>query len=174
MTDHGFVVPPESHIIFLYFHGSLLDNWSNCFYSTTLTCLLCLQDHSLSHVQLFETMWTVAFQVPLPMDSSNKNTGADCHYPLQGMCLLLTQYYTVLIPISTVIMIMFLVYNMMCMLSCVQPFCDLMDCSQAGSSVHGIFQARILDWVAVSSSRGSSQPRDGTHVSCIGRWILYC
>ena len=34
MTDHGFVVPPESHIIFLYFHGSLLDNWSNCFYST--------------------------------------------------------------------------------------------------------------------------------------------
>ena len=95
------------------------------------------------------------FQVPLPMDFSNKNTGADCHYPLQGMCLLLTQYYTVLIPVSAVIMIMFLVYNMMCILSYVQPFCNLMDNSQAGSSVPGIFQARILDWVAISFSRRS-------------------
>ena len=42
-----------------------------------------------------------------------------------------------------------------------------------GSSVHGIFQARILEWVAISSSRGSSRPRDQTRVSCIGRWILY-
>ena len=43
--------------------------------------------------------------------------------------------------------------------------CDLMDCSPPGSSVHWIFQARILEWVAVPSSRGSSQPRDPTHVS---------
>ena len=48
MTDRGFVVPPESHIIFPYFHGSLLDIGSNCFYSTGLTYLLCLQDHSQS------------------------------------------------------------------------------------------------------------------------------
>ena len=42
-----------------------------------------------------------------------------------------------------------------------------------GSSVHGIFQARILEWVVISSSRGSSRPRDWTlvsWVSCIGRW----
>ena len=51
--------------------------------------------------------------------------------------------------------------------------CDPADCSPPGSSVHGIFQARILEWVAVSSSRGSSQPRDQTCVSCIGRQILY-
>ena len=38
--------------------------------------------------------------------------------------------------------------------------CDLMDCSPLGSSVHGIFQARILEWVAMPSSRGSSQPWD--------------
>ena len=47
--------------------------------------------------------------------------------------------------------------------------------SLPGFSIHGIFQARILEWVAVSSSRGSSQPRGGTHVSCvscIGREIL--
>ena len=52
---------------------------------------------------------------------------------------------------------------------------DLLDCSPPGPSVHGIIQARILEWVAISSSRGSSWPRDGTHVSCvfcIGRRIL--
>ena len=49
--------------------------------------------------------------------------------------------------------------------------CDPMDAS--GSSVHGISQARILEWVAISYSRGSSQSRNWTCVSCIGRWILY-
>ena len=47
------------------------------------------------------------------------------------------------------------------------PLCDPMDSSLTGSSVHGIFQARVLEWVAISFSRGSSQPRDQTHVSCI-------
>ena len=41
------------------------------------------------------------------------------------------------------------------------------DCSPPGSSVHGILQARILEWVAISFSRGSSRPRDWTQVSCI-------
>ena len=45
--------------------------------------------------------------------------------------------------------------------------CDPIDCSLPGFSVHGIFQARILEWVAVSFSRGSSQPRDWTQVSRI-------
>ena len=45
--------------------------------------------------------------------------------------------------------------------------CDLMDCNLPGSSVHGIFQARIMEWVAFPSSRGSSQPRDWTQVSHI-------
>ena len=40
-------------------------------------------------------------------------------------------------------------------------------------SVHGISQARILEWIAISSSRGSPRPSDQTCVSCIGRWILY-
>ena len=44
--------------------------------------------------------------------------------------------------------------------------CDPMDCSPPGSSVHGILQARILEWVAMSSSRGSSRPRDRTCISC--------
>ena len=41
------------------------------------------------------------------------------------------------------------------------------------SSVHGIFQERILEWVAISFSRGYSWPRGRTYVSCISRWILY-
>ena len=45
--------------------------------------------------------------------------------------------------------------------------CDPMDCSPPGSSIHGIFQARIWEWVAISFSRGSSQPRDQTWVSLI-------
>ena len=50
-------------------------------------------------------------------------------------------------------------------LSCLQP-CSPMDCSPFGSSVHGISQARILEWVTISSSRRSSRPRDWTWVSC--------
>ena len=45
--------------------------------------------------------------------------------------------------------------------------CDPMDCSLPGSSLHGILQARIQEWVAISFSRGSSRPRDRTQVSCI-------
>ena len=52
-----------------------------------------------------------------------------------------------------------------CVLSYVQFFCNPMDCSPSGSSLHGISQARILEWVAISSPRGTSQPRDWTHVS---------
>ena len=60
------------------------------------------------------------------------------------------------------------------MLSCAQ-LCPTL-CNPPGSSVHGIFQARILEQVAISYSRGSSQPMDQTwvsFVSCTGRWILY-
>ena len=66
--------------------------------------------------------------------------------------------------------------------ACVLPFqlcpalCDPMDYSLPGSFVHGIFQARIPERVAMASSRGSSWPRDWTHISCIsfiGRWFLY-
>ena len=58
--------------------------------------------------------------------------------------------------------------------SCLTLF-NPMDCSLPGSSVHGISQARILEWVAVPSSRGSSRPRDPSrisYVSCIGSWFF--
>ena len=55
--------------------------------------------------------------------------------------------------------------------SCLTP-CGPIGCSPPGSSVHGISQAGILEWVTISFSRGSSQPWDQTHVSWNGRWIL--
>ena len=47
------------------------------------------------------------------------------------------------------------------------PLCDPMNCSPPGSFVHGILQARVLEWIAISFSRGYSWPRDRTRVSCI-------
>ena len=52
--------------------------------------------------------------------------------------------------------------------------CNPVNYNPPGSSVHGISQARILEWYAISFCRGSSQPRDWTYISCIGRKILYC
>ena len=51
-----------------------------------------------------------------------------------------------------------------------------MDLSPPGSAVYRIFQARILEWVAMPSSKGSSSPKDENHISyisCIGSWVLY-
>ena len=58
------------------------------------------------------------------------------------------------------------------LLSRVRLLCDPTDCSPPGSSVHGILQARMLEWVAISFFKGSSRLRDGTHISCItGRFF---
>ena len=70
---------------------------------------------------------------------------------------------------------------MVCVCACecaqsVLALCDFMDCSPPGSSVYGIFQARILEWAAMPAFRVSSPPRDRTCISCvswIGRQILY-
>ena len=70
------------------------------------------------------------------------------------------------------------IFIYVCCLNCESVSCSVMsnsfamDCSPPGSSVHGILQARILEWIAISSSSGSSRPRDRTHISCIGRLIL--
>ena len=58
---------------------------------------------------------------------------------------------------------LFLAGQCMCTQSCL-TLCDPMDCSAPGSSVHGIFQAGILEWIAFSFSKGSFPPRNQTHV----------
>ena len=63
--------------------------------------------------------------------------------------------------------------HIMCLVARSCPtLCDLMDCSAPGSSVHGILQARILEWIAIPFSRRSSWPRDQTLVSCIAGWFF--
>ena len=87
---------------------------------------------------------------PRPWDSPGKNTGVGCH---------------------------FLLLHVKIAQSCL-TLCDSMDCSLPGSFVHGIFQARILEWVAISFSRGLSTCirwndnlpqswRSGLHCSCL-------
>ena len=75
----------------------------------------------------------------------------------------------------TIIFIPFL-FTIVQLLSHVWFLCGLMDCSRPGSSARGIFLPRILEWIAMPFSRGSSQLRDQTHissVSSIGRRVLY-
>ena len=67
------------------------------------------------------------------------------------------------------------IYTFAQLLQSCPTLCNPMDCSLLDSSVHGIPQARILEWVAISSSRGSSPPRDRTHgsyISCIDRQVF--
>ena len=78
--------------------------------------------------------------------------------------------YLINMPIRKVILKFLLLYFICSFHEVAQScptLCDPVNCSLPGSSVHGIFQARILEWVAISFSRGSSRPRDRTQVSHI-------
>ena len=95
----------------------------------------------------------------------------------QHICYLLQLTQTTLNYYLNYYLIISIIVLVMCVCAQLCPtLCDPMDCSPPGSSVHGIVQARILEWVAISYSRGSSQPRNQTRVSCgfcIGQSILY-
>ena len=80
-----------------------------------------------------------------PWDSPGKNTGVRCHFLLQCMKVKSESEVAQSCPTLS----------------------DPVDCSLPGSSVHGIFQARVLEWIAISFSRGSSWPRNQTWVSRI-------
>ena len=89
--------------------------------------------------------------------------------------LLWGRWYRVVLYLATFSVLMSTMYPCACSLNHVL-LCDPMDCRPPGSSVHGISQARVLEWVAISSSRESSQPRDQIPISCsscISRHILY-
>ena len=88
---------------------------------------------SFSHVRLCAALEMAAHQVPHPGDSPGKNTGVGCHFLLQCMKVKSESEVTQ---------------------SCPTPS-DPMDCSLPGSSIHGIFQARVLEWVATTFSNFS-------------------
>ena len=95
--------------------------------------LLLLLSH-LSHVRLCATLWQPT-RLPRPWDSPGKNTGVGCHFLLQCMKVKSESEVAQSCPTLS----------------------DPMDCSPLGSSVHGIFQARVLEWGALAFSWGSWQ-----------------
>ena len=118
-----------------------------------------------------------------PWDSPGKNTGVHCHallqgiFPTQGLnlhLLCLLHWQAGLFTTSTRTGKRKICWPQKATnvserevaQSCL-TLCDPMDCSLPGSSVHGIFQAIVLEWIAISFSKGSSQPRDQTQVSRI-------
>ena len=107
---------------------------------------------SLSHVRLSATPWTTAYQAPLSRGFSSKNTGVGCHRLLRHVQIISVKVKCVSQPCLTL--------------------CYPVDCSPPGSFVHGILQARILGWVDIPFSRGSSWPRDQTRVSNIAGIFL--
>ena len=103
--------------------------------------------------------------------SKNQHTN-NCH--LKASSLMMWE------GISQELMVYALILYSVCMcaklLQLCLTLCDLKDGNPLGSSVHGISQAKILEWVTVASSRASSWSRDRTRVSrasCTGRWVLY-
>ena len=127
--------------------------------SRSLITLLCVL--SLSRVWFFMAPLTVAPQTPLSMEVFKQDSGVGYHFLLQGI-----------VPTQGLILnILRLLYWQADSLPLAPPgnqnqslswvrLCDHMDCSPPGSSVHGVLQARTLEWVAIPLSRGSSQPRD--------------
>ena len=102
-----------------------------------------------------------------PWDFPSKNTGVHCHFllqrifPNQGSNSHLLHWKVDSLSLSHLKSIQSEIIQ-----SCPTLF-DLIDCSLPGSSVRVIFQARVLEWVAISFSRGYTWPRDWTRVSCI-------
>ena len=110
----------------------------------------------LSRIRLFVTPWTIARQAPRSMEFSRHEYWSGLPFPSPIMKVKSEREVAQSCP----------------------TLGDPMDCSLPGSSVHGIFQARVLEWVAISFSMVSSQTRDQTQVSCIAgrcyrRQMLY-
>ena len=120
----------------------------------------------------FETPWTcVARQAPLSMGFPRQEYWGGLHFILQGN--LLNPGIELASPALQMNSWPLSYRGSPCkclhaksLQSCL-ILCNPMDRSPPGSSVHRILQARILEWVAMPPSRGSSQPRDQTHISCI-------
>ena len=121
-------------------------------------------------VKVFLTPWTVASQTPLSTEFSRQQSWSGLPFPFPGdlpdpgwnlgflHCGRILHYWATKGAL----------FNGWVKIAQSCPtLCDPVDCSLPGSSVHGILQARILEWVAISFSRGSSRPGDQTRVSRI-------
>ena len=123
----------------------------------------------LSRVRLFATPWTAAYQAPLSMGFSRQKYWSGVPLPSPSDSPSQAQIYH-----DTFTHLKIFYYQLLLLFSCKScpTLCDPMNYSLPASSLIGISQVRILEWVAVSFSRGSSWPRDWTHISCIGRQLF--
>ena len=123
--------------------------------------------------KLLKSSEQLRFQILVEYLCGNIQEAVKKYLCLIGVCLRIKvevdSHFQAVFPL-----LLFLLSYVLCSVtqSCL-ALCDPMDCSIPGSSVHGVFQTRMLEWVAISYSRRSSQPRDRGHVSCIGRQIIY-
>ena len=108
-------------------------SWWSLFQRHSLLLLLLLL-HRFSRVRLCVTPQTAGHQAPRPWDSPGKNTGVGCHFLLQCMKVKSEREVAQSCPTLS----------------------DPMDCSPPGSSIHGIFQARVLEWGAIAFSRDTA------------------
>ena len=111
--------------------------------------------------------WTHTVSVPLCWDYFTWHKMLKFHPGCSGYHW--TIFYCVCVYVYIYTQCIYVNIHICCCLvtSCVWLFCNPVDCSLPGFSIHGIFQARILEWVAISFSRRSSGPRDWTQVSQI-------
>ena len=120
----------------------------------------------LSHVWVFcDPMDSNPPRLLCPWDFPGKNTGVGCHFFLQGSSR--PRDETLVSCLGRQILYHWVSRKGSEVAQLCPTLCDPVDCSLPGSSVQGISQARILEWVAISFSRGSSLPRDQTQVFCI-------
>ena len=122
---------------------------------------------SLSRVWLYVTPWAIVCQAPPSKGFCRQEYWSGLLFPSPGSSSPREWSQVPCMPAHSVLceppgkLLKVLVAQ-----SCL-ALCDPVDCSSPGSSVHGILQERILEWVAIPFSRGSSPPRDRTRVSCI-------
>ena len=113
---------------------------------------------SLSCVQPFATLWTVAHQASLSMEFSRQDYCSRLPFPstrdLPDSVWIWVSWFSNRILYHWATCCCCCSIDKLCL-----TLCDPIDCSPPGSPIHGILQARILEWVAMPSSRGSSQPR---------------
>ena len=162
--------------------GTWIFHWSVCIYKTESAIIWELQVNlasrhickygacMLSSVWLFAAPWTIDLQVPLSMEFSRQEYWSGLPFPSLGDL----PHPGVECRSPKLADVFFTTGTTWCVrCECAQwlQFClslwDHKDCSPQGFSAPMVLQARILEWVAMPFSRGSSQPRDQTHISCI-------
>ena len=150
---YGWVVFYCRHVICLLY--PVISWWTFKF------CLhvLAIVNSAAMNTRMHESFWNVVFSRYMPI---NGMTGSYANFIFSFLRNLHTDLHSAVYCAKS--------------LQWYLTLCNPMDCSPQGSSVHGSLQARIQEWVATPSSRGSSRPRDRiliSYVSCVGRQVLY-